>query len=183
MVRLWAHAGLVDLAHWLDFAWVLTFVFRSWASWRFLLNFNLAASVAVGLIAISQRLDFLVLGYVGPFERLESTLVNPSYTGAYLVMNVFVAMGFLGWSLLREGDRPTPSRHAWLWPVGLWRMFWTSTALLDVTVLYLGGSRGPWSAFWRACCSSARATWHGEGTAVSGRSRWPLSGWRPWWYW
>ena len=142
MVRLWAHAGLVDLAHWLAFAWVLTFVFRSWASWRFLLNFNLSASVAVGLIAIAQRLDFLLLGYVGPFERLESTLGNPSYTGAYLVMNVFVAMGFLGWSLLREGDRPTPSRHAWLWPEGLWRMFWASAALLDVTVLYLGGSRG-----------------------------------------
>ena len=91
--------GWVDLFHWLAFAVVVSSVFRSWPSWRTLLNFNLAVSVALGLMGLAQYFDINVLSYLKPSPRIDITLGNPTYVGGYMLVSVLIALGFLGHSM------------------------------------------------------------------------------------
>ena len=107
--------GFVDLAHWFAFTWVMASVFRSWNDWRWLLNFNLGVSAFMGLLGLGQHYQFgpIVdqLTYLKATTRLDITLGNATYVGAYMMVNVLIGLGFLARSFLRPA-MPTPSRSA-----------------------------------------------------------------------
>ena len=107
--------GFVDLAHWFAFTWVLASVFRSWNDWRWLLNFNLGVSAFMGLLGLGQHYQFGLivdqLSYLKATTRLDITLGNATYVGAYMMVNVLIGLGFLARSFLRPAI-PAPSRPA-----------------------------------------------------------------------
>ena len=140
--------GFVDLAHWFAYAVVVASVFRSWADWRALLNVNLVVSVVMGLLGLSQHFDLGILAYLETGKRLDITLGNPTYVGGYMLVNVLIALGFLGRSYL-GGARPdvmptrrrrrARSRRAAGKGEGFsgleFAIFWVAAALLSVFIL------------------------------------------------
>lgn len=152
--------GVVDLAHWFIYVVVLVSVFRSWAHWRALLNINLGIGFFLGLLGLTQYFGIKVLGFLSAAERLDITLGNATYVGTYMLVNVLIALAFLGRSLARPDGATAAS------PVSvqarkrrrrtrrrtdsgievssetLWRAFWIAATLLSVWMLFLSGSRG-----------------------------------------
>ena len=143
--------GLVDLAHWFAFTWILTSVFRSWTHWRALLNISLGASLVVGLLGLAE--DFS-----SEAKRLSSTLGNPTFLGGYALVNTLIALGFLSNSYLRPGPpgssramerarrrgRAREAAEQTVFPLSenSWRAFWAAVIVLDAWMLYRSGTRG-----------------------------------------
>ncbi len=165
--------GVIDLAHWLAFTVIVTSVFRSLANWRVLLNLNLAVSLVIALLGVAQhydkllhyaqRFDFGLLDYLDATQRVNSSLGNPTYVGAFMMVNVLIAIGFLAQSFfLSEAVRvsaPEPPmrrrrrRHRHRRPQAqaldwspylphLLRAFWITVIVIDLWVLTLTGTRG-----------------------------------------
>ena len=156
--------GIVDLAHWLAFAVVLVSTLRTADNWRMLLNVNLAVSLFLALLGAGK----LVGVQAPPFDffeqnnRLELTLGNATYVGAYMLVNFLLALGFLAQSFIRRGDRAEPparqqrgrraaarrraQRRAAEDDLDLsqwwWRLFWAATASLNLWVMIYSGTRG-----------------------------------------
>ena len=150
--------GWIDLAHWFAFTVVMVSVFRSFRDWRALLQFNLAISFIMGLLGLAQMNDISVLGYLSGGGRINITLGNATFVGAYMLVNILVALAFLAHSMVQrdEGPRPQVSRRversrrrtrakstefnglgvAW------WRVFWVAVVLLDTLMLVQSGTRG-----------------------------------------
>ena len=102
--------GTVELAHWFALAVVLASVFRTSQSLRMLLVFNLGVSLLVSLIAVASHAGWEIpmLGRLPEpnFPRISATLGNASYLGAYLLVNVVLALGFLVRSFIPESAPP-----------------------------------------------------------------------------
>ena len=156
--------GIVDLAHWLAFAVVLVSTLRTAGNWRMLLNVNLAVSLFLALLGAGN----LVGAQLPPFDffeqstRLELTLGNATYVGAYMLVNFLLALGFLAQSFVQRGDRAEPParpqrrrraaarrsarRRAAEEDIDLtkwgWRLFWAATASLNLWVMVYSGTRG-----------------------------------------
>ena len=155
--------GIVDLAHWLAFAVVLVSTLRTADNWRMLLNVNLAVSLFLALLGVGK----LIGAQVPPFDffeqntRLELTLGNATYVGAYMLVNFLLALGFLAQSFIQRGDSAGPpprqlrgrraarrraQRRAAEEDLGLsqwgWRLFWAATASLNLWVMIYSGTRG-----------------------------------------
>ena len=149
--------GFVDVAHWLAFIIVISSVYRSWVDWRALLNFNLGISIVMALLGLGQRYDVRVFDYLATTERVDITLGNPTYVGAYMLVNILIALGFLGHSLMRAAPeavqrvpprrrrrrraRRAPTEEEFPWEVFL-RAFWVAAIVLDALILYMSGTRG-----------------------------------------
>ena len=148
--------GFVDVAHWFAYTVVLTSVFRTWLDWRALLNFNLGVSLLMSLLGVAQYLDIRVLMFLATNQRLDITLGNPTYVGAYMLVNVLIGLGFLSHSLMKPAPqvsstslirrrrrsrrgRPEEKRIS---PETWWRVFWIVVIVLDFQILYLSGTRG-----------------------------------------
>ena len=155
--------GFVDLAHWFVFIIVIASVFRSWPAWRTLLNINLAIAVAMGLLGLAEQHDVKVLSFLESARRIDITLGNPTYVGAYMLVVTLVALAFLGHSLLsppqrvvgRERDRGPRRRGrrrrasgVFSWQEGLapqlwmWQGFWAVSVVLGLAMAYIGVTRG-----------------------------------------
>ena len=156
--------GLFDTAHWLLLIVLMAAMFRSWAQWRVLLNVNLAVGTTMALLGLSERFAFGPVVDTFPFlagpqgaasERLGITLGNPTYVGAYFLVNSIIAVGMLGYSYLRPRDSSAPravgrrrrqSRGAAADSVVstevLLRIFWALAAVLGLTMILLSGTRG-----------------------------------------
>ena len=156
--------GLFDTAHWLLLIVLMAAMFRSWAQWRVLLNVNLAVGTTMALLGLSERFAFgpvidtfsFLAGPQGaPSARLGITLGNPTYVGAYFLVNSIIAVGMLGYSYLRPRDssaaravgrRRRQSRGAEADSVVstevLLRVFWALAAVLGLTMILLSGTRG-----------------------------------------
>lgn len=156
--------GMVDLAHWFAFTVVVTSVFRSMSNWRSLLNVNLAVSLAMSLMGLVQHYQIHALAprYLKETSRLDVTLGNPTFVGAFMMVNAAIAAGFLAQSLASNrqaasrpelavrGRRPRratrrPARgEAYPADLGLWmwRLFWATTLVLDIWIMSLSGTRG-----------------------------------------
>ncbi|MBI4199367.1 MAG: O-antigen ligase family protein [Chloroflexi bacterium] len=148
--------GVFDLAHWFAFTVVLSSVVRGRAQWRWLLNANVGVSFLVALIGLAQHYNWRVFSplywYLRPTDRLDVTLGNPTYVGAYMLVNLFLALALLSHSfqartqpLQRPGRqrgkaRPAPPQRSG--SLLAWRTFWASAAAADVGVLALSGTRG-----------------------------------------
>ena len=154
--------GVWDLLHWLLFVVVATSVLRSSGAWYSLLNWNLAVALIVSLVGFAQIHQISLFSFLPNFGvcRVPSTLGNPSFLAAMLVVTTLLAVGFLVRSFLQsEGGDPESLRstsssrrqggqqtersrrlmnrgHYW------WRVFWAITAGLGLWVLIHTGTRG-----------------------------------------
>ena len=100
--------GIVDLAHWFALTIVMVSVFRSFLHWHGLLNFNLGVSVVVALLGVSESFGIKVLPFYDFLltdRRVDITLGNTTYVGAYMLVNVFVGLGFLTQSFMTGPSR------------------------------------------------------------------------------
>lgn len=164
--------GLVALAHWFAFALMLVSVFRTWAHWRGLLNFNIGVGFALGILVLAEQFDW---GWFPHFldpggSRRAATLGNPTYLGGYAAVNVFTAVALLGSSLIRRtaGGAEEPAEPAAAGRrrrsrqqrrrvrtaaaaraasgedagVWAWRAFWAASILLGLLMLWWSGTRG-----------------------------------------
>ena len=146
--------GVVDQAHWLALAVVLVSMVRTSRDWHILLFVYLIVGMTVALLAIGQ--------YFGTEDkRATFTLGNPVILGAYLLVSIMIALGFLARSFVRAAGPDTPlssatrssqghgRRHVPRWTLGSrlaasWtgRCFLGSIVLLDLWALTLTGTRG-----------------------------------------
>ena len=148
--------GWVDLAHWATFVVVLVSTHRTWAHWRTLLNFNLGVGILIGLLGLTQFFDIRVFEYLQYRNRLDITLGNPTYVGGYMLVNFFIAAGFLAESFLdrsvaetrgRAVDRRRRRRRQQAGGLSsipqehLWRAFWVAAIALSLTMVFLSGTR------------------------------------------
>ncbi len=100
--------GIVDLAHWFAFIAMTGAVFRSLADWRTLFTVNLIVCMIVSFLGINQHygiFDTLGIG-IRAADRIESTLGNATYVGAYTMVNALIGLSMIVHSL---GSR-TPDR-------------------------------------------------------------------------
>ncbi len=151
--------GVVGQAHWFVFALVLVSAVRL-ARWRVLLNANLAVGMVITLWALGQHFDVGALLWEGAkagYGRVTATLGNPIHLGAYLLVNVVVATGFLIESFVRQatpgGDGGCTARAgpvvgtsaggSGVIPPWLARLFWGFGALIGAWVVTLTAARGP----------------------------------------
>jgi len=151
--------GVFDLAHWFAYAIVLVSVLREAREWRWLLNANLGISLLIALLGLAQHFDVRVFDtifwYLQPTGRLDITFGNSTYVGAYMLVNLFVALALFARSyqpppqaesvsrLTRRERRRRRGQEVQLQPSLLpWRAFWIITAVLDLWVLTLSGTRG-----------------------------------------
>ena len=152
--------GIVDLFHWFLLAVVMTSVFRSMLSWRLLLNFNLGVSLVMALVGVAERYDrwpFEFYDFLEAGPRLDITLGNATYVGAYMLVNVFIGLALLSQSfrlslapeVSRTAQRRRRRRRARAEATGYslvwWRLFWVTVIAMDLWMLWLSGTRG---AFW-----------------------------------
>ena len=148
--------GVIDLAHWFALTVVLVSVFRSIPHWRVALNINLAVSLVVALLGLAQHrgIAIPVFPFLEATDRLEITLGNANYVGAYMMVNVMIGLGFLAQSYqsrvepqvsrapARRRRRRRRQRDARDWHLFWWRLFWITVIVLDFWVFWLSGTRG-----------------------------------------
>ena len=162
--------GVIDQAHWFALAVVLVSVLRTGRDWRILLNLNLAAGMAMALMAVTEYIAW----FYTPAEektvhiyRVTTTFGSPGFLGMYLGVNVTIALGFLARSFVpaaHPGKAPAPAREGRGKPSNRnnpprqarsarlpmrWagRCFWGATALIGLWALTFTASRGPFLGF------------------------------------
>lgn len=156
--------GVVDLAHWFAFTLVAASVFRTFAHWRLLFTLNILACVMVTLMGISDYYGVIDFVFVGNTDgRLESTLGNPTYTSAYIILNTLISIGLIAQGASVESERnrrglaaaalrlprarrrqrrgveKAASSFDWL---PLLQVFWMSSIMLNMWALWLTSTRG-----------------------------------------
>ena len=158
--------GIVDLAHWFAFTLIAVSAFRTFAHWRLLFTVSLLVCAAVTLVGISQYYGVLDLGLpTHTTNRLESTLGNPAYLSAYIIINTLIALGLIAHSLSddternrrvaaaegrarrrrrrRGGGGASSSSFDWL---PLLQVFWMASIMLNLWAVWLTGTRSGFGA-------------------------------------
>ena len=150
--------GVVDLAHWLAFALMLTSVFRTRQDWRHVLNLSLLTGVVMALMgaAVMVGWELPVYDFLEAGQRITLTLGNPTYVGAYMLINALIGTGLLldsftdrtpegqgsaaaGRRRRRRTERPgagTASTLLW------WRLFWAAVVALSLWMMLESSTRG-----------------------------------------
>ena len=150
--------GWIDLAHWFAFTVVAVSVFRSFRDWKALLQFNLAISFIMGLLGLAQMNDISVFGYLSGGGRINITLGNATFVGAYMLVNILIALAFLAHSMVRPDERSRPqisrrvevsrrrtrAKSSGFTGLGIiwWQVFWVAIIALDGLMLVRSGTRG-----------------------------------------
>ena len=156
--------GLADLAHGFALALVLASMLRKSGELRLFLNLNLVAGMIAALVAIG-RFHEAEMPFYGILEemphptvpRVGASFGNAVFLGAYMLINMLVALGFLAQSFAsapsarpsvgqagrRHRQAPSPGKpkegRMKLW---LARLFWVAAVLIDFWALNLSGTRG-----------------------------------------
>ena len=101
--------GIFDLVHWGVLLFVLVWTVRGPTQWRLLLNAMVAVGLVVGLLGIAQRFGASVPFFelMSTKDRLDITLGNPTYVGAYMTMISLVALGLLADSFCTREAAPS----------------------------------------------------------------------------
>ena len=98
--------GTVELTHWFALAVVVASVFHTSRSLRVLLTLHLGVGLLVSLAAIAMHGGWEIPALsrlpVSESSRANGTFGNPIYLGAYLMVNVVLALGFLVRSFMPE---------------------------------------------------------------------------------
>ena len=151
--------GVVDLAHWLAFALVLTSVFRTRQDWRHVLNLNLLIGMVMALMgtAVMVGWELPVYDFLEAGQRIELTLGNPTYVGAYMLINALIGTGLFvdsftdhtpgerGSAAARRRRRRRQTGRSGgraesnvLW----WRVFWAAAVALSLWMMLESSTRG-----------------------------------------
>ena len=152
--------GVIDLAHWLAFAVVLTSLFRTREDWRYLLNFHLLVGVIMALMgaALLFGWELPVYGFLDKGQRISVTLGNPTYMGAYMLVNALIAAGlfvssFTGATTEPESAAAPPpkrrrrrqqrqrGRDGRISTLPWQRLFWGAAVFLSLWLLWESGTR------------------------------------------
>lgn len=135
--------GVIDMAHWFALALVLAAVVRSPKEWRVLINLNLAVAFVVALLVVASSLDIRVPFYGDLVERdyprRAASLGNASYQGAYIWVNMILALGCIARSFVTGKARP--GRYAAVLGWGQ-ELFWVATVVLAFWAFNMSGSYG-----------------------------------------
>ncbi len=159
--------GIVDLAHWFVFIAITGSVFRSLADWRILFTVNLIVCMIVSFLGINQHYGIFDMTDFGirSADRIESTLGNATYVGAYTMVNALIGLSLIVHSLgLSQGgtagepEQAPRSRTArrrgrrverQASPTGVtfnylpWlQSVWVLSVMLNLWALWLTGTRG-----------------------------------------
>ena len=137
--------GVLDSAHWFAFAVVLASVLRTMRHWRILLNLNLAASLAMALLAVAEGLELQDASWLDWRKaKVTATLGNEAFLSTYVLLNILIALGFLLHSFVRKAAPPVPSKAAARRRLAVWsgRLFWAGTVVLNLWAFSLTGVRG-----------------------------------------
>ncbi len=152
--------GVVDLVHWFGFVLVSVSTLRTLASWRVFVNANIAVSLVVAIMGITQSFDVRLLPHLVDRDRIDITLGNPVYVGAYMLVALTTALALLAHSFehsetapasaasagsrarRRRRQRKARSADGGIDPKWLWRAFWMTAIALDFIVLLMAGARG-----------------------------------------
>ena len=149
--------GIFDLAHWFAFVVVAASVFRTFASWRVLFTVNLAIGFVVAILGIGQNFGLISFDWIGDSNRVESTIGNAAYVGAYAAVNVLIGVGLIVQSFSqkatelvsgRSGSRAARRRRRFdgitfsLDRYTALRAFWAVAALASLLTLWLTATRG-----------------------------------------
>ena len=130
--------GVFDLAHWFAFTLMAGSAFRSAADWRRLFAVNLTCSAAVCATGLAQHYGIVAGGlFDDPSNRMSSTLGNPTYLGAYAMVNVLIGVALSVRSLGPPAGRV--GRHHRFRAAG---DLWALVALVNLWALWLSGARG-----------------------------------------
>ena len=150
--------GVVDLAHWVAFALVLTSMFRTRQDWRHVLNLSLLIGMVMALMgaAVMVGWELPVYDFLEAGQRIELTLGNPTYVGAYMLINALIGAGLFvdsftdrtagerGGSTARRRRRRRTERRSvgtasnLLW----WRVFWAVAVGLSLWMMLESSTRG-----------------------------------------
>lgn len=87
--------GLIAFSHQLTFFFILSSVVQTRRVWETLLQTNIFVSLLVILVGLSQtfEMNFFLASASG--ERITSTIGNPTFLSAYLLLHLFFALYFL----------------------------------------------------------------------------------------
>ena len=110
--------GVIDLAHWFALAVVLVSVLRTPSAWRKFLALSVGVSAAAACVVVAGHLQLDLPFYTTLPEpylpRRQGTFGNPIYLSVYLLVHLFLALGFAvrSWLSTPEpgwpGAGPTP---------------------------------------------------------------------------
>ena len=152
--------GVVDLAHWVAFALVLTSVFRTRQDWRHVLNLSLLTGMVMALMGAAVMLgwELPVYDFLEAGQRIELTLGNPTYVGAYMLINALIGVGLFVDSFTdrtsgergsaamrrRRRRRRTGRRSGGITEsnVPWWRLFWAASVALSLWMMLESSTRG-----------------------------------------
>ena len=147
--------GVFDLVHWFALLLILASMVKTTDHWRWLLNVNLGISLVLALLGLAQHFGVQVFPtlfwYFESKDRLDITLGNATFVGAYMLVNALIAMAFLADAFVHQpaqGPLPKDNRRRrpvhrqgdyWTWAA---RSFWALVILLDFWAMTLSGTRG-----------------------------------------
>ena len=146
--------GVIDLLHWFAYIVMAASVFRTLGDWRMLFSVNLGVCGLVSALGIGQHFGLFDSALLSSSERLDSTVGNPTYMGAYAMTSVLAGLGLLWHSFGERGGeaerrsrahrrRFRQSRREFRvdYLLGL-RAFWVLAMTLSLWAMWLTATRG-----------------------------------------
>ena len=160
--------GIVDLAHWFVFIAMTGSVFRSLSDWRILFTVNLIVCMVISFLGINQHYGIFDMTSfeIRSTDRIESTLGNATYVGAYTMVNALIALSLLIHSLASQAvgsggerseqapqsrtarrrrrgeERRTSSTRVSFDYIPFLQSVWVLSLMLNLWALWLTGTRG-----------------------------------------
>ena len=151
-------SGWVDITHWYLYSVVLICSHRTFADWKRLFNINLSISLVLGLLGLTQYYGLGFLPYLQEGGRIEITLGNPTYVGAYMVVNILIGIGLfiqsyypdnpvkvvtgVSRSVRRRNKSSKIDESSDSSDLIYIRSFWALSIFVGLFTLFLSGTRG-----------------------------------------
>ena len=147
--------GVIDLLHWFAYIVMAASVFRTLGDWRMLFSVNLGVCGLVSALGIGQHFGWFDSALLSSSERLDSTVGNPTYMGAYAMTSVLAGLGLLWHSFGDRGGEAARASRAQRrrrfrqssrefridYLLGL-RAFWVLAMTLSLWAMWLTATRG-----------------------------------------
>lgn len=150
--------GIFDLAHWFAFVLIAGSVFRSVKDWYVPFTANLAVGAVVSALGVGHHFGVFTMDILGSSQRIESTLGNATYVGAYTMVNAMIGLGLIIHSFekpevepsvdvrrraTRRRQRRVAEQVGWSLDLTTWlRLFWLVAVAINLWALWLTGTRG-----------------------------------------
>ncbi len=150
--------GIFDLAHWFLFVMMAGSVFRSVRDWQVPFTFNLIIGATVSALGLAHHFDVYTMDILGSSQRIESTLGNATYVGAYTMVNAMIGVGLIVHSFVRPDVEPSmqvrrratrrrqrrvEEQAGWSLDLTTWlRLLWVAAVVINLWALWLTGTRG-----------------------------------------